>query len=69
MATRRKRNQGLRSVAATSAAKAKQAARFIYKNRKQFADAAKLILSVVGAASAALGKPEPSRRRKRKKKS
>ena len=54
-------------IAHASADKAKEAGQFIYAHRQELKEALRLITSVLGAASVALGKPKPSGRRKTRK--
>ena len=57
-------------MATSGAGKAKEAAEFVYKHRKKIMDAVELLTAVLGTASQVLGKPEKSRRsRKRSTKS
>jgi hypothetical protein len=53
-------------VATTSAGKAKDAAQFVYKHRQKIMDAVELLTAVLGTASLVLGKPEKSKRRRKR---
>jgi len=65
---RRKKRKPLTKVATLSSEKAKEAIRFLYKHRKKFQEALKLVGAVLGVASMIIVRPKarPSRKSKRR---
>ena len=55
-----------KTAANVSAEKTKEAVQFVYKHRKKIMDALELLAAVVGTASAVVGKPDKSKRRKKR---
>jgi hypothetical protein len=65
---RRKKKKPLTKVVELSGEKAKEAIRFLYKHRKKFQEALKLVGAVLGTASMIIVRPEARSTRKRKRK-
>jgi len=65
---RRKKKKRLTKVAKLSGEKAKEAVRFLYKHRKKFQEALKLVGAVLGTASIIIVRPKAKHSRKWKRK-